>query len=44
LRSVTCSAADRKLFQVVLTPHYNHAHANHVHLEIKPEVDWTYVR
>jgi hypothetical protein len=44
LRSVTCGAADRKLFQVVLTPHYNHAHDNHVHLEIKPEVDWTYVR
>jgi hypothetical protein len=44
LRAITCSAADRKLFQVVLTPHYNHAHDNHVHLEIKPEVDWTYVR
>jgi hypothetical protein len=44
LRRVTCAAADRKLFQVVLTPHYNKAHENHVHLEIKPEVDWTYVR
>ena len=44
LRAITCSAADRNLFQVVLTPHYNSAHDNHVHLEIKPEVDWTYVR
>ncbi|HET8937381.1 MAG TPA: extensin family protein [Polyangiales bacterium] len=44
LRDITCSAADRNLFQVVLTPHYNSAHDNHVHLEIKPEVDWTYVR
>lgn len=44
LRAVTCAAVDRKLFQVVLTPHYNRAHDNHVHLEIKPEVDWTYVR
>jgi len=44
LRTITCSAADRKLFQVVLTPHYNKAHDNHVHLEIKPEVSWTYVR
>ena len=44
LRGVTCAAADRKLFQVVLTPHYNKAHENHVHLELKPEVDWTYVR
>jgi hypothetical protein len=44
LRSVTCSAVDSKLFQVVLTPHYNKAHENHVHLERKPGVDWTYVR
>lgn len=44
LRAVTCSAADRNLFQIVLTPHYNKAHENHVHLEIKPDVDWTYVR
>ena len=44
LRGIACSAADRKLFQVVLTPHYNKAHDNHVHLEIKPDVSWTYVR
>lgn len=44
LRAITCEAADRNLFQVVLTPHYNSAHDNHVHLEIKPDVDWTYVR
>jgi len=44
LRAITCSAADRNLFQVVLTPHYNSAHDNHVHLEIKPEVNWTFVR
>jgi hypothetical protein len=44
LRRVTCSAIDEKLFQVVLTPHYNKAHENHVHLERKLDVDWTYVR
>lgn len=44
LRRVTCSAIDDNVFQVVLTPHYNRAHNNHVHLERKPEVDWTYVR
>jgi hypothetical protein len=44
LRTITCTAAERRLFQVVLTPHYNKAHENHVHLEIKPEVSWTYVR
>lgn len=36
LRGVACRAADRNLFQVILTPHYNKAHANHLHLEIKP--------
>jgi hypothetical protein len=44
LRSVLCQAVDRKLFQVVLTPHYNKAHANHLHLERKPDVDWSYVK
>jgi hypothetical protein len=44
LRGVLCQAVDRKLFQVVLTPHYNKAHANHLHLEVKPGVDWSYVK
>jgi len=44
LRSVTCEAVDQTLFQIVITPHHDRAHANHVHLECKPEVDWTYVR
>jgi hypothetical protein len=44
LRRVTCAGVDSQLFQIVLTPHYNKAHENHVHLERKPEVDWTYVR
>lgn len=44
LRGVTCRAVERKLFHVVLTPHYDAAHANHVHLEWKPSADWYYVR
>jgi hypothetical protein len=44
LRGVTCRAVERKLFHVVLTPHYDRAHANHVHLEWKPKADWYYVR
>jgi hypothetical protein len=44
LRTVLCKAVDRKLFQVVLTPHYNKAHANHLHLERKPGVDWYFVK
>jgi hypothetical protein len=44
LRSVVCEAVERDLFQVVLTPHYDRAHQNHVHLELVPDVDWSYVR
>lgn len=44
MRGVTCRAADRGLFEVILTPHYNKAHANHVHLERKLGVDWFYLR
>jgi len=45
LRGVTCKAADANVFQVILTPHYNKAHANHLHLEIKPSSnDSVYLR
>jgi len=44
MRRAVCDAAARRLFQVVLTPHYNRAHANHVHLEVVPGVDWDYIR
>jgi hypothetical protein len=44
LRNVVCDAVARGLFQVVLTPHHDKAHQDHVHLEVKPDVDWTYVR
>lgn len=44
LRGVVCEAVQRGLFQVVLTPHHDRAHQNHVHLELVPDVDWTYVR
>jgi hypothetical protein len=44
LRSVVCEAVERGLFQVVITPHHDRAHQNHVHLELVPDVDWTYVR
>jgi hypothetical protein len=44
LRGVVCEAVERGLFQVVITPHHDRAHQNHVHLELVPEVDWTYVR
>jgi hypothetical protein len=44
IRRVVCAAVAHNLFQVVLTPHYDNAHRNHVHLELKPDVEWTFVR
>lgn len=44
LRGTVCDAIERSLFHVVLTPHHDKAHQNHVHLEIKPAKNWTYVR
>ena len=41
LRRLVCATGD--LFQVVLTPHYDAAHANHVHLELRPDVSWRYL-
>jgi hypothetical protein len=43
LRKVVCEAVERDLFQVVITPHHDRAHQNHVHLELVPEVEWSYV-
>lgn len=34
MRELVCEATEREVFQMVLTPHYNNAHKNHVHLEV----------
>jgi hypothetical protein len=44
LRGLVCAAVTEDLFQVVITPHHNQAHHNHVHLEVVPDVDWSYIR
>jgi len=44
LRALVCEAVDARIFQVVLTPNYNQAHFNHVHLEVKAGVKWFLVR
>ena len=44
LRTLVCDAIAADLFQVVVTPHGDRRHRNHVHLEIRPDVDWTHVR
>ncbi len=36
LRTVVCRSASRRLFGVILTPHYNRAHHNHLHIELRP--------
>lgn len=44
LRRLTCAAGAQDLFQVIITPHHNDAHANHVHVEIRPDVTWRFFR
>lgn len=41
LRRLVCTPAESGLFQIVLTPHFDAAHRNHVHLEVRPDVDWS---
>jgi hypothetical protein len=43
LRAAVCAAVRSDLFQVVLTPHHDRSHQNHLHLELVPGVDWSYV-
>lgn len=43
LRQVVCRAVERDLFQVVITPHHDRDHQNHVHLELVPKVDWSFI-
>lgn len=43
LRSIFCEADEKKLFTVMLSPNYDAAHANHLHLEVTPGVKWRLV-
>lgn len=40
LLSVVCEAADQRIFHYMLTPHFDQAHHDHLHLEIKTGVKW----
>lgn len=40
LLSIVCEAADQRIFHYMLTPHFDEAHADHLHLEIKTGVKW----
>jgi hypothetical protein len=44
LRQIVCDAAEAKLFNVELTPGFNWAHRNHLHLEVTPGARWFVVR
>ena len=40
LRRMVCAAWAAELFEIVITPHGNADHDNHVHLELRPGVSW----
>lgn len=44
LRGLVCETADAHLFSSILTPNYDRAHKNHLHLEIVPNVSWHLLR
>lgn len=44
LRAIYCEAAEARLFSSMLSPNYNRAHFNHLHLEITAKVKWRIVR
>lgn len=44
LQSIACEASDSMLFHSILTPHYNRAHHDHLHLEIRPDTRWFLLR
>lgn len=44
LRALVCEAAAQHLFTVILTPNYDRAHKNHLHLEVTPGVQWELMR
>jgi hypothetical protein len=43
LWAFVCGAAERALFNVMLTPNYNLEHRNHFHLELTPDAGWMMV-
>lgn len=44
MRRVVCDAAREGIFQVMITPHHDHAHRNHLHLEVRPDARSVWLR
>jgi hypothetical protein len=40
IRGILCDVAQRRFFNVILTPNYNKPHQNHFHLEVTKGVKW----
>lgn len=44
LRSITCEAADARIFNSILTPNHDRPHFNHLHVEVRADVSWYILR
>ena len=44
LRHLVCEAASDRLFNLVLTPNYNRDHHDHIHFEVRRNIDWILVQ
>jgi len=44
LRQVVCGAASDRAFNLVLTPNYNREHHDHIHFEVRRNIDWILVQ
>lgn len=38
MRAIVCKTANKQLFAMILTPHYNKAHHDHLHIELRPSL------
>lgn len=44
LWTIECEAASAAMFNVILSPNYNAAHFNHMHVEVTPDAEWMLIR
>ena len=44
IRSLVCDTAKERLFHLFLTPNYNRDHHDHVHVEVRRDVQWFLVQ
>jgi hypothetical protein len=40
LRLLVCRVHEAHIFNLVLTPHYDRRHADHLHLEVRRGIEW----